>query len=143
MANLEDAILIAVGSHRSQREKNGMPYVLHPLRLMLNMKTEEEMTVAVLHDVLEDSDTTAQDLRARGLSRDVIAAIQCLTRRGNESYGDYVQRIKENPMAVKVKLADLEDNMNVKRLVEIAPADLERMRRYHGVWRELTGLSEE
>jgi len=104
------------------------------------MRSEEEMIIVVLHDVLEDSDMRADDLKEQGFSDEVLTALDCLTHREGEPYSDYVQRIRLNSTAVKVKLADLEDNMDVKRLPEITRRDLERINKYHGVWKELVDL---
>src|SRR5689334_10259915 len=108
MAGLEDAILLAVEAHRGQRDRVGQPYILHPLRVMCRLQDEAARTAGVLHDVVEDTTYTLDDLRARGYPPDVLAAVDCLSRRSGESYEQYVERIKPNPLARRVKLADLE-----------------------------------
>jgi (p)ppGpp synthase/HD superfamily hydrolase len=136
-ATLEDAISIAAQAHRGQRDKAGAVYLLHPLRLMLRMDSEAAMMAAVLHDVVEDSDWTLAGLRERGFPEEVVAAVACLTHRDGESYEEFVERVKVNPLARRVKIADLEDNMNVLRIGQISPKDLQRLEKYHRAWRAL------
>jgi (p)ppGpp synthase/HD superfamily hydrolase len=136
-ATLEDAITIASEAHRGQRDKAGAPYLLHPLRLMLRMESEAAMMAAVLHDVVEDSDWTLERLRERGFPEEVVAAVECLTHRDGESYEEFVERLKANQLARRVKLADLEDNMNVLRIGALGPKDLQRLEKYHRAWRVL------
>ena len=140
MATLEEAILLAVQAHHGQMDKGGFPYILHPLRIMSRMRTETEMIVAVLHDVIEDTEVTLDDLREKGFSDEVIAAVDSLSRRENESYKDFIKRIKLNPLAVQVKFGDLEDNMDIRRLNSIDDADRERLMRYLQVWNELAQM---
>jgi len=138
MATLEKAILIAAQAHLGQRDKAGAPYILHPLRMMMRMESESAMIAAVLHDVVEDSDWTLEQLRGEGFSEEVLQAVDCLTSRGGETYDEFIARAQANPIARQVKIADLEDNMNVKRIGEITPKDLERIEKYHRAWRALT-----
>lgn len=130
MANLDRALAIALRAHKNQKDKSGKPYILHPLRVMLKMNSEAEMIVAVLHDVLEDSNVSIDDLLKEGFSPEVIKAVDCLTKRPQQNYMKYLEQIKSNPLAVKVKLADLEDNMDIRRLPEILPKDQERLAKY-------------
>lgn len=139
MPTIEDAITLAVQAHRGQTDKNGQPYILHPLRMMSRMRTEDEMIVAVLHDVIEDTPHALDDLRKAGYAEHILAAIDCLTRREDESYEDFVQRAGSNPLARSVKLADLEDNMDIRRISAPQERDFERLKRYRRAWRELTG----
>ncbi|MGH9752312.1 MAG: HD domain-containing protein [Blastocatellia bacterium] len=139
MATLERAILIATQAHLGQRDKAGVPYILHPLRMMMRMESEAAMIAAVLHDVVEDSDWTLEQLRGEGFSEEVLQAVDCLTHRDGESYDEFVARAQANAIARRVKIADLEDNMNVKRIGEITPKDLARIEKYHHAWRILTG----
>jgi hypothetical protein len=134
---LEDAVRLAVAAHRGQRDKVGQPYILHPLRVMFRLTTETEQMVGVLHDVIEDTKYTANDLRNMGYSDEVLQALDRLTRRKDESYEDFVFRAKGNPIARKVKLADLEDNMDPKRMSGVSVDDLERLIRYRRAWAEL------
>src|SRR5215470_14872168 len=101
---LDDAILLAVQAHRGQRDKGGQPYVLHPLRLMMRVDRDVERMVAVLHDVVEDSRQSLADLRHRGYPDEVLQALDCLTRRTAETYGEFIERVKTNPIARRVKL---------------------------------------
>jgi len=134
MTLLEKAIEIAVRAHAGQKTKDGSPYILHPLRLMTRMGTDEERMAAVLHDVVEDTAVTPEDLREAGIPEEVLAAVKLLTHEEGVSYEDYVRRLKPNPVARRVKLADLEDNSDIRRLKGVEDKDLERMRRYHRAW---------
>lgn len=130
MTLLERAIVIAMESHQGQIDKAGKAYILHPLRVMLVMKTEEEMIVAVLHDAVEDSNVTLEDLKFQGFPEDVLGAIACITKKSGEPYYDYIQRIKKNPLAFRVKIADLRDNMNLQRIPNPKPEDFDRVEKY-------------
>lgn len=130
MATLERALVIAAEAHQGTTDKGGAPYILHPLRLMQQMTTTDERIVALLHDVVEDSPWTLDALRAEGFFEEVVSAVDGLTRREGESYEDFIERGAANPLARRVKLADIEDNMDVRRLVEIGEKDLERLQRY-------------
>jgi len=138
MPTLEDAISLAVEKHRGQVDKAGQPYILHPMRVMCRMKTEQEMMVAVLHDLIEDTDVTLDDLREAGYPEAVVTAVDYLSRRDGESYEDFTKRIMGNPLAVQVKLGDLLDNMDIRRIDSMDEDDLERLKRYQWAWRELT-----
>lgn len=133
-ATLEDAILLAAQAHHGQRDKNGQPYILHPLRVMFRLESETEKIVGVLHDVVEDTQYTRDDLRKMGYSETILQALDGVTKREGESYADFVLRAKANPVARKVKLADLEDNMDVRRLSSVTPKDMERLSRYRKAW---------
>ena len=139
IATVEDAVSIAARAHRGQKDKAGATYLLHPLRMMLRMDTEAAMMAAVLHDVVEDTEWTFERLREAGFSEEVLEAIDCLTHREGESYQEFVERVRTNPIARQVKIADLEDNMNVRRINQIGPKELERLEKYHRAWRVLTG----
>lgn len=136
-ATLEDAIALAVQAHRGQKDRAGAPYVLHPLRMMFRVETDAEKMVAVLHDVVEDSDWTLDELRAEGFPEEVVTAVDHLTRREGESYDDFVRRAAAHPVARRVKIADLEDNMDVRRTGTVTEKDTERLTRYHRAWRSL------
>jgi (p)ppGpp synthase/HD superfamily hydrolase len=138
MAILEGAILLAVQAHQGQKDKAGAPYVLHPLRVMLRMGSDIEMMVAVLHDVLEDTQYTLLDLQQAGYPEEVLEALDCLTRRENETYEEFIERIKTNPLARRVKIADLEDNMDIRRISDPQEKDMERLKRYRRAWSALT-----
>ena len=139
MPTLDDAIALAAEAHRGQKDKAGRPYILHPLRLMLAMASEHERMAAVLHDAVEDSGVTLADLAARGYPKEVVAAVDRLTRRKGEDYEAFIRRLKPDPLARKVKLADLEDNMDLSRIPDPRPRDYKRLERYRAAWMELGG----
>ena len=112
---IEDAIILATQAHAGQVDKAGLPYILHPLRVMLRVESETEQTVAILHDVVEDTSITLDDLREDGYSEEILEAVDYLTRRESETYRQFIERVKENELARIVKLADLEDNMDPSR----------------------------
>jgi len=131
LSNLDQAISIAVKAHSGQFDKAGRPYILHPLRLMFRFEDEPEMIVAVMHDVIEDSDFTYEDLKKLGFSTEVIAAIDCLTRRENEDYENFILRASQNILAKKIKIEDIKDNLDLTRLNNITKTDLQRIEKYH------------
>ena len=138
VSNLARAIALAAEAHVEQLDKSGAPYVLHPIRIMLHMSSEAEMIVAILHDVVEDTPWTLHRLRGEGFSEEVIAALDGVTRRPDETYEEFVARAKTNPISRKVKIADLEDNMDLKRLGEsLTDHAMERLKRYHKAWQFL------
>lgn len=107
--DLNRAIIIATQAHAGQVDKGGNPYILHPLRVMLKMPDEKTRIVAVLHDVLEDTPLTLEDLRKEGFSEDILEALDHLTRREGESYKKFIRRAKQHPISRLVKLEDIED----------------------------------
>lgn len=138
MATLERAIAIAVEAHGGQLDKNGAPYVLHPLRVMFDVKGDEVRMVAALHDVVEDNPAwTLERLRAEGFSDAVLAGVDALTRRDDETYEEFVARAGSHPIGRQVKLADLRDNMNVTRLAEVGEKERTRLERYLKAYRAL------
>ena len=139
MATLGRAIAIAATAHEGQMNKDGGPYILHPMRVMLRVEGEETQMAGILHDVVEDTDWTIERLRAEGFSEVVLEAVEALTHPASEEYFAYVARAGANAVARKVKLADLEDNMNVMRLAVVEDRDLERVRKYHKAWLMLRG----
>ncbi len=130
MSTLERAIAIAAVAHEGVRDKGGHPYILHPLRVMLAVNSTDEMIVATLHDVLEDTDWTVDRLRQEGFSDTVLQALEALTIRDGEEYKSYVRRAGANLVAKKVKLADLADNMDVSRLSSLTERDIVRLKKY-------------
>ncbi|RTE02446.1 HD domain-containing protein [Paenibacillus whitsoniae] len=130
MSLLTKAILLAAKAHDGQEDKGGQPYILHPIRLASRAKSEEDAIVAVLHDVVEDSNITLFDLQKEGFSPSVIDALDCLTRRADESYDAFIERVKLNPLATRVKLLDLEDNSDVNRIPNPTKQDYERIDKY-------------
>ncbi|WP_347927302.1 HD domain-containing protein [Pseudomonas helvetica] len=127
---LERAIAIAAAAHEGQVDKGGAPYILHPLKVMLRVDTLEERIVAVLHDVVEDSGISLDDLRQEGFSETVLAAIESVTKLPGESYELFVERAAQNPIGRVVKLADLEENSDVSRIAQPSWEDLERIEKY-------------
>ena len=134
MATLAKAIAIAAQAHQEQCDKAGAPYILHPLRMMLRMSSETEMMAAILHDVVEDTDWTLDKLRQAGFSDEVVQAVECLTHRDRETYEEFIVRVRTNAIARKVKLADLEDNMDMRRLSALTEKDAQRLHKYHQAW---------
>lgn len=134
---LEDAIALAVEAHRGQRDKAGQTYILHPLRVMMRLEAETARMVAVLHDVVEDSPFTQARLRELGYSEEILDALDHLTKREGETYEAFIERIRPHPLARQVKLADLEDNMDVRRLPALTAKDAERLVRYRAAWARL------
>jgi (p)ppGpp synthase/HD superfamily hydrolase len=134
---IEKALGIAFRAHLGQKDKAGAPYILHPLRIMLRMATELEMTVAVLHDVVEDTQLSLEQLRKEGIPEEALTAIDYLTRRDGEPYENFIERVKKNVIARKVKLADLEDNMDIRRLEHLEGKDMQRLDKYLRAWRDL------
>ncbi len=138
MKTLEDALLLAIEAHRGQQDKYGAPYIFHPLRVMSRLQTETERMVALLHDVVEDTSLSVQDLAEADYPGAVVAAVDHLSRRPAEAYEDFTLRIRPHPLARRVKLADLQDNMDVRRMTEIGEEELTRLRRYRKAWAMLT-----
>lgn len=134
---VEIALRRALAAYGGKVDKGGEPYILHPMRLMVQMDEPISQCVALLHDVIEDSDTTADDLRADGFPESVVSAVEVLTRRRGESYEAFIDRVRIHPLARKVKLKDIEDNLNVLRLNAITEADLKRVKKYHEAWKRL------
>jgi len=135
---LEKAIRIAVEAHAGQKDRYGVPYILHPNRVMQRLGTTEERTVGILHDVVEDTDWTLKRLREEGFPESIVAAIDAVSKREGEDYEAFVRRSAANPLARRVKLADLEDNMDLRRLPEISEKDLPRLQKYLRAWKLLT-----
>ena len=139
--NLKHAIDIAVECHSGQKDRAGEPYIQHPMRMMMKMKTTEEKIVAVLHDVVEDSEMRLAELKKLGFSEKILKAIDALTKRKGESYKKSIERVKKNPLAVKVKIADFEDNMDIRRLKRITENDRKRLNRYLKYYREIKQMT--
>lgn len=133
MATLERAIEIAASAHSGQTDKAGKPYILHPLRVMLRVSSMEERIVAVLHDVVEDTAVTLEQLAQEGFSQQIIEAVQALTKLPGESRIQAACRAKLNPIARTVKLADNAENMDLSRISEPTEKDFARIREYEEV----------
>jgi len=136
---LERAIEIAVEAHEGQIDKGGSPYILHPLRVMMSVDGELEKIVAVLHDVVEDSNWTFEALLAEGFSIEVIEALKSVTKESeDEDYDLFIQRAMQNPIGRKVKIADLRDNLDVTRISDITDTDVKRINKYKKALKILT-----
>ena len=136
---LDRAKAIATSAHEGQVDKAGKPYINHPIRVMNMGKTVEEKIAGVLHDVVEDSDWTFEMLEKEGIPKDVMDALRCVTKLSeDEDYDHFIERVKTNPLAVKVKLNDLKDNMDITRLGEVTEKDLARLNKYIRAYRQLT-----
>jgi (p)ppGpp synthase/HD superfamily hydrolase len=134
MPTLEDALQLALRAHAGQKDKYGQPYILHPLRVMARMDTEAEQMVALLHDVIEDSDYTLDDLREQGYNEEIVEAVDAISKREGEDYFDFVKRAIAHPLARRVKQGDLEDNMDIRRIPEITEETHQRLARYRKAW---------
>ncbi|MBE5923969.1 MAG: hypothetical protein E7271_05805 [Lachnospiraceae bacterium] len=133
---LEKAIEIAVEAHRGQIDKAGKIYILHPIRVMLRGRNETEQIVGILHDVVEDTPVTLDMLRKEGFSEEILDALSCVTKNEGEDYGDFINRVITNPLATRIKLYDLEDNMNRDRIpypTEHDEARFAKYEKYHKV----------
>ena len=140
MSTLQRAIEIATEAHQGQFDKAGNEYIGHPLRVMEMGATEEEKIVGVLHDVVEDTDWTFRMLEAEGFSQEVIAALKCVTKISeNENYDDFIERVRKNPLATAVKINDLSDNMDIRRLPYLSDKDVKRLKKYLKAYKKLIG----
>ena len=124
------AVNLMFEAHKEQRDKSGLPYVFHPFHLAEQMEDETTTVVALLHDIVEDTDCTPDDLRRMGFSEEVCEAIDLMTHREGVPYMEYVKRIKTNPVAVKVKLADLRHNSDLTRMEKPTERDKQRAEKY-------------
>ena len=129
-ADIVKAMEIAWSAHREQKDKGGNPYIQHPLTVASKQDTENGMIVALLHDVVEDSAYTIDDLKEIGFSAEVCEAVDLLTHKRGENYSEYIQKIKMNELARKVKIQDLTHNMDTTRLGTLTEKDRERMQKY-------------
>lgn len=135
---MEKALILAAKGHTGQVDKGGAPYILHPIRVMLACEGEKEKIVALLHDILEDTAYTEADLRNEGFSEKILQAVLCLTHRQGEGYMAYIARVCENPLAARVKLADLQDNLDLSRIPNPTEKDFARIRKYEQAIKEIT-----
>ena len=143
MGTLEKAIGIAVNAHRHQKEKAGAPYILHLIRVMGRGNTETEKICGVLHDLVEDTDWTFKKLEEEGFSEEIIEVLKCVTKESeDEDYDHFIFRVKQNKIAINVKLNDLQDNMDVTRLTYITERDRIRLNKYLKAYRELIALKD-
>ena len=140
MSTLERAIEIATQAHEGQVDKAGNAYIGHPLRVMEMGRTIEEKIAGVLHDIVEDSPWTFEMLEAEGFAPEIIAALKCVTKISeNEDYDSFIERVKKNPLAVAVKINDLTDNMDIRRLPYLSDKDVKRLKKYLKAYKKLVG----
>jgi hypothetical protein len=135
---LELALQIAVKAHDGQKDKSGEPYIFHPIRVMQRCSTPKGKIVALLHDTVEDTDVTFEDLEAAGFDSGTIDTLRLVTHETGVPYDDYIDALVHDPVAVEVKIADLEDNSDIRRLKEIGVKDVERLKKYLRTHRRLT-----
>jgi len=136
---LEKALRIAVEAHAGQVDKSGKPYIFHPLRVCCRCFTDEEKMVALLHDTIEDTEITAEDLLSEGFPPYIVEAILSISRNEDETYEEFVKRTGLNPLGRAVKLHDLEDNMDISRLEQVTEKVLDRLNKYIKAYRYLKG----
>lgn len=137
---IEKAILIATKAHNGQLDKGGQPYILHPLRVMQSCNSDLEKTCAVLHDVIEDTNITLNELREEGFSEEVLVILDLLTKKEQEDYSTFIDRISKNETACRVKIADLQDNMNLSRIKSPSMKDKKRVEKYMDAFERLHGV---
>lgn len=136
---LDKMLLIATNGHHGQFDKGGNPYILHPLKVMHYLKTDDEelQCIALGHDVIEDCDVTFADLEAAGMSRRVIDAIRVLTKQRGQTLAEYKEAVFSNVDAMRVKLCDLRHNSDIRRLKGVSEKDLARMEKYNRFYLEI------
>ena len=136
---LNRAIEIAISAHDGQLDTNNdRPYIEHPFRVMNAGHTLQEKIVGILHDVVEDTPWTLEQLTEEGFSKEIVDGVDAMSRRDNESYDEYILRLQDNHIAVRVKLNDLTDNMDIRRWDEIQYHDLARLQKYLEAYKLLT-----
>ncbi len=135
---LEVAIKIAVNAHSSQVDKGGQPYILHPLRVMMSLIDEKDKIIGVLHDTVEDTDVTYEYLKEVGFDDEIIEGIKSVTRNKDETYNQFIDRVSLNPRGKRVKLADIEDNMDISRIPNPSEKDYSRVEKYKKAKKRLT-----
>ncbi len=141
MSTIQRAEKIAAAAHADTFDKFGAPYMHHVHRVSLAGLTEEEKIVGLLHDVVEDTEWTFEALENEGFSKQVIDALKCVTKTSeDEDYELFIERVARNPLAIRVKLNDLADNMDIRRIPELGPKDFERLTKYHKAYQYLKSL---
>ena len=139
--NLERAIEIAQEAHKGVKDKGGHDYIHHPIRVMHAMSNDQEKIVAILHDVVEDSDWTFERLKEEGFEDSVIESLRCVTKYSEEEdYQEFIRRAATNKIATKVKMADIEDNLDLSRLGTLTEKDLTRIEKYKKALKYLKAL---
>lgn len=140
---LNKMLVLATTRHAGQYDRGGNPYILHPLKVMYYLKSDDEelQCIALAHDLVEDTDTTYAELREMGFTDRIVQGIAALTKVPGETYDEYKLRVKANPDAIKVKMADLRHNTDIRRLKGVTEKDLARVAKYHSFYLELQLLS--
>lgn len=133
----DHALRIAIRAHEGQQDKSGREYVMHPICVAERCKDTRAKIVALLHDTIEDTDVTIEYLRKEGFPEEIIDAVLSVTKQEGENYEDFVRRAARNAIGKEVKIADLEDNMDIRRLKEIKEEDVARLRKYLSAWQYL------
>lgn len=136
---LNKCLILACNSHDGQYDKGGLPYILHPLTVMHNLETNDEelQCIALLHDIIEDTDVRIRDLVSLDIPQRIIDAVWCLTKTSTLTYEDYKERVMSNKDAMIVKMADLKHNSDITRLKSVTYKDLERIKRYEAFYQEI------
>jgi (p)ppGpp synthase/HD superfamily hydrolase len=134
---LQRAIAIAAKAHEGQVDKAGKPYLDHPLFVMENVNSLEQKIVAVLHDAVEDSELTLEQLRSEGFPEVLVSAIAAITKIEGETYATYLERVIANPIALRVKIADVTHNLDIRRIAHPTEADFQRIAKYKKVLSQL------
>ena len=133
----EKAMQIAEKVHKNQVDKAGKPYILHPVRVERRCTRQEDRLVALLHDTVEDGNIASEYLLLVGFSQEVVDAVLSVSRKRGEDYFEFIQRCKANPIGRRVKICDLEDNMDITRLNQLTEKDIERLKKYHKAYKIL------
>ncbi|EEY34600.1 hypothetical protein [Pseudoleptotrichia goodfellowii] len=124
------AFILCIIKHWKQKDKAGKRYVYHPIYVMLNVKGYKEKVVALLHDIVEDTDVTIDKLKKAGFSKEIVKAVEVITKKKNQEYFRYLTKVKNNKIAKSVKIEDLKHNMNLKRIKNISGKDYKRFEKY-------------
>lgn len=136
----DHALRIAIRAHKEQKDKSEREYVMHPIRVAERCKDPRAKIVALLHDTIEDTNVTQEYLRSEGFPEEIIGAVLSVTKQKGENYEDFVNRAAANAIGREVKIADLEDNMDIRRLHEFTDEDVARLRKYLRAWKYLINL---
>jgi (p)ppGpp synthase/HD superfamily hydrolase len=140
-ALLQKALQIVSEAQKDQVDRYGAPYLGHVTRVMNAGVTIEEKITGILHDLVEDTDWTFEKLQQEGFPGNIVDALQCVTKLSeDENYDSYIERVKGNPLAIRVKLNDLKDNMDITRMPEVTEKDLPRLHKYLKAFKELTAI---
>lgn len=143
ITRLERAILLSLRHHKGQKDKGGTAYILHPLRVMLGLETESEMIVGVLHDIIEDTDVTLEELMKIGITGEELFALHCLTRLEGETYDEFIYRVLQSGLAVRVKKKDIKENLDISRIPDMDIKKFSLKKRYDRALEILEGAGTE